>query len=62
MPPSHPMGYFLLKFLQFFMIPFNAQPILCIGKFNPILTAWEFKKPFFVKMKISPGWLKQNIF
>jgi hypothetical protein len=26
-----------------------------------ILTAWEFKKPFFVKMKISPGWLKQNI-
>jgi hypothetical protein len=27
-----------------------------------ILTAWEFKKPFFVKMKISPGWLKQNIF
>jgi hypothetical protein len=27
-----------------------------------ILTAWKFKKPFFVKMKISPGWLKQNIF
>jgi hypothetical protein len=27
-----------------------------------ILTAWEFKKPFFIKMKISPGWLKQNIF
>jgi hypothetical protein len=27
-----------------------------------ILTAWEFKKAFFVKMKISPGWLKQNIF
>jgi hypothetical protein len=27
-----------------------------------IITAWEFKKPFFVKMKISPGWLKQNIF
>jgi hypothetical protein len=27
-----------------------------------ILTAWEFKKPFFfVKMKISPGWLRQNI-
>jgi hypothetical protein len=23
-----------------------------------ILTAWEFKKP----LKISPGWLKQNIF
>jgi hypothetical protein len=22
----------------------------------------EIKKPFFVKMKISPGWLKQNIF
>jgi hypothetical protein len=22
----------------------------------------EFKKPFFVKMKIKPGWLKQNIF
>jgi hypothetical protein len=29
---------------------------------TPILTAWEFKKPFFVKMKISPGWLRQNIF
>jgi hypothetical protein len=27
-----------------------------------ILTAWEFKKPFFVKMKLSPGWFKQNIF
>jgi hypothetical protein len=29
-----------------------------------ILTAWEFKKPFFVKKekKISRGWLKQNIF
>jgi hypothetical protein len=26
------------------------------------LTAWEFKKPFFVKIKISPGWFKQNIF
>jgi hypothetical protein len=26
-----------------------------------ILTAWEFKKPF-CKMKISPRWLKQNIF
>jgi hypothetical protein len=26
-----------------------------------ILTAWEFKKPFFVKMKISIGRLKQNI-
>jgi hypothetical protein len=26
-----------------------------------ILTAWEFKKPFLVKIKISPGWLKQNI-
>jgi hypothetical protein len=24
--------------------------------------AWEFKKSFFVKIKISPGWLKQNIF
>jgi hypothetical protein len=22
----------------------------------------EFKKPFFVKIKIIPGWLKQNIF
>jgi hypothetical protein len=27
-----------------------------------ILTVWEFKKASFVKMKISPGWLKQNIF
>jgi hypothetical protein len=27
-----------------------------------MLTAREFKKPFLVKMKISPGWLKQNIF
>jgi hypothetical protein len=27
-----------------------------------ILTAWKFKKPFFVKMQISPGWLKQRIF
>jgi hypothetical protein len=27
-----------------------------------ILTAREFKKPFFVKMKTSPGWLKKNIF
>jgi hypothetical protein len=26
-----------------------------------ILTAWEFKKAFTVKMKISPGWVKQNI-
>jgi hypothetical protein len=26
-----------------------------------ILTAWEFKKPF-LKMKLSPGWLTQNIF
>jgi hypothetical protein len=26
-----------------------------------ILTAWEFQKAFFVKMKISPRWLKQNI-
>jgi hypothetical protein len=25
-----------------------------------ILTAWEFKKLFFVKMKIIPGWRKQN--
>jgi hypothetical protein len=26
-----------------------------------ILTAWEFKKSFFVQMKIGPRWLKQNI-
>jgi hypothetical protein len=32
------------------------------GKSILILTAWEFKKPFFVKMKINPGWLKLNIF
>jgi hypothetical protein len=27
-----------------------------------ILTAREFKKAFLQKIKISPGWLKQNIF
>jgi hypothetical protein len=27
-----------------------------------LLNAWEFKKPFFIKVKKSPGWLGQNIF
>jgi hypothetical protein len=35
------------------------QPGLYIS-LTLILTAWEFKSPF-LKIKISPGWLKQNI-
>jgi hypothetical protein len=33
-----------------------------MANLTQILIAWEFKKLFFVKMKISLGWLKQNIF
>jgi hypothetical protein len=34
---------------------------LTINSLTLILTAWEFKKAFFVKIKISIEWLKQNI-
>jgi hypothetical protein len=42
----------------------SAEAIFAISFFNCensqlTLTAWEFKN---VKIKISPGWLKENIF
>jgi hypothetical protein len=39
----------------------SGSPFFNFEKLTLIITAQEFKA-FFAKMKINPGWLKQNIF
>jgi hypothetical protein len=56
------MGAEKIKVNIIMIVNIGFKSLIMLLPLTLSLTAWEFKKLFFVEIKISQEWLKQNIF